>query len=254
MSLYLFCGLNSNLFNSKCNVGETLKTINTGIKMTHYFGFVPSDELKALIIEAEQVVESNDKTDYYPYRDALTHQTARDLTDKLLVGLVDIIPNPERQASMRKIVGTIERATDTLLNILLGKENNEEVMPSFHFLRDQATFIDNEGVKRIGFKLSDADAKIIDDGFAAITPEHVDRVAFKKALETVNEETLTHFISRYSETLKLGMIKRKSVPVAKAAIDKGMSMALNKLLPDLPDASLNRLANYYRPFIVKKPE
>lgn len=222
--------------------------------MAHYFGFIPSDELKALIIEAEQIVESNVETNYYPYRDALTHQTARDLTDKLLVGLVDIIPNPERQAAMRKVVGTVEKATDTLLNILLGKENNEEVLPSFHFLRDKATFIDNEGEKRIGFKLSDADAKIIDAGFAAVTPEHVDMKTFKTALETMNEETLTHFISRYAETLKLGMIKRKSVPVAKAAIDKGMTMALNKLLPDLPDASLNRLANYYRPFIVKKPE
>lgn len=222
--------------------------------MTHYFGFVPSPKLKALIEEAEQVIATDAKVDYYPYRDALSHQTARDLIDNLLVGLVDIIPNPERQASMRKIVGTIERAADTLLNILLGKENNEEVLPSFHFLRDRATFIDNEGVKRIGFKLSDADAKTITEGFAAITPEHVDRPTFKTALETVNEETLTHFVSRYSETLKLGMIKRKSVPVAKAAIDKGMSMALNKLLPDLPDTSLNRLADYYRPFIVKKPE
>ena len=222
--------------------------------MAHYFGFVPSDKLKALIIEAEQVVESNEEVEYYPYRDALTHQTARDLTDKLLVGLVDIIPNPERQASMRKVVVTVERATDTLLNILLGKENNEEVMPSFHFLRDRATFIDNDGIKRVGFKLSEEHAEIIDKGFAAITPEHVDRAVFKKALETVNEETLTHFISRFSETLKLGMIKRKSVPVAKAAIDKGMSMALNKLLPDLPDSSLNRLANYYRPFIIEKPE
>ena len=37
---------------------------------------------------------------------------------------------------MRKIVATIERATDTLLNILLGKENNEDVLPSFHFLKD----------------------------------------------------------------------------------------------------------------------
>ena len=222
--------------------------------MTYYFGFVPSEQLKALIIEAEQVIASDTKTDYYPYRDALSHQTARDLTDKLLVGLVDIIPNPERQASMRKIVGTIERATDTLLNILLGRENNEEVLPSFHFLRDKATFIDNEGMKRVGFKLSEADAKIINEGFAAITPEHVDRAKFKAALEIVNEETLTHFISRYAETLKLGMIKRKSVPMAKAAIDKGMSMALNKLLPDLPDSSLNRLANYYRPFIIEKPE
>lgn len=222
--------------------------------MTHYFGFVPSPKLKELIEEAEQVIATDAKVDYYPYRDALSHQTARDLIDNLLIGLVDIIPNPERQASMRKIVGTIERAADTLLNILLGKENNEEVLPSFHFLRDRATFIDNEGVKRVGFKLSDADAKTIDEGFAAITPEHVDRAKFKTALETVNEETLTHFVSRYAETLKLGMIKRKSVPVAKAAIDKGMNMALNKLLPDLPDASLNRLANYYRPFIVKKPE
>ena len=222
--------------------------------MAHYFGFVPSDKLKALIIEAEQVIASDTKTDYYPYRDALTHQTARDLIDNLLVGLVEIIPNPERQASMRKVVATVERATDTLLNILLGKENNEEVMPSFHFLRDQATFIDNEGLKRVGFKLTEQDTAIIQKGFAAITPENVDTKTFKTALETMNEETLTHFISRFADTLKLGMIKRKSVPVAKAAIDKGMSMALNKLLPDLPDSSLNRLANYYRPFIVEKPE
>ena len=222
--------------------------------MAHYFGFVPSDKLKALIIEAEQVIASDTKTDYYPYRDALTHQTARDLIDNLLVGLVEIIPNPERQASMRKVVATVERATDTLLNILLGKENNEEVMPSFHFLRDHATFIDNEGLKRVGFKLTEQDTAIIQKGFAAITPENVDTKTFKIALETMNEETLTHFISRFADTLKLGMIKRKSVPVAKAAIDKGMSMALNKLLPDLPDSSLNRLANYYRPFIVEKPE
>ncbi len=222
--------------------------------MAHYFGFVPSDKLKALIIEAEQVITSEVKTDYYPYRDALTHQTARDLIDNLLVGLVEIIPNPERQASMRKVVATVERATDTLLNILLGKEDNEEVMPSFHFLRDHATFIDNEGLKRVGFKLTEQDTAIIQKGFAAITPENVDTKTFKIALETMNEETLTHFISRFADTLKLGMIKRKSVPVAKAAIDKGMSMALNKLLPDLPDSSLNRLANYYRPFIVEKPE
>ncbi len=222
--------------------------------MAYYFGFVPSDKLKALISEAEQVVASNEQVDYYPYRDALTHQTARDLTDNLLVGLVEIIPNPERQAAMRKIVAMIERSTDTLLNILLGKESNEDVLPSFHFLRDQATFMDNEGVKRVGFKLSDSDAKTVNTGFAAITPEHVDMQSFKKALETMNEATLTHFISRYAETLKLGMIKRKSVPVAKAAIDKGMNMALNKLLPDLPDRSLNRLADYYRPFIIEKSE
>lgn len=222
--------------------------------MAHYFGFPPSDSLKVMIDDAAQAVVSDEPVEYYLHRDALTHQTARDLIDNLLVGLVEIIPNPERQASMRKIVGTIEKAADTLLNILLSKENNEDVLPSFHFLRDQATFIDNEGVSRVGYQLSEKDAQTITEGFASVTPDNVDMVKFKKALETMNEQTLTHFISRYAETLKLGMFKRKSVPVAKAAIDKGMSMALNKLLPDLPIDSLNRLANYYRPFIVEKPE
>ncbi|MGP9492825.1 hypothetical protein [Psychrobacter sp. AOP7-B1-24] len=222
--------------------------------MAHYFGFIPSDKLKAAIAEAEQVIASNETVDYYPYRDALTHQTARDLIDSLLVGLVEITPNPERKASMQKIVTTVEKTADTLLNVLLGKENNEEVLPSFHFLRERATFIDNEGVMRVGFKLSETDAEIITKGFSAITPEHVDMALFRAALETMNDQTLTHFISNYAETLKLGIIKRKSVPVAKAAIDKGMRIALHKLLPDLPDSSLNRLANYYRPFIVEKPE
>ncbi|MBE0440993.1 MAG: hypothetical protein ACTH7W_00970 [Psychrobacter sp.] len=222
--------------------------------MAHYFGFIPSDKLKAAIAEAEQVIASNETVAYYPYRDALTHQTARDLIDSLLVGLVEITPNPERKASMQKIVATVEKTADTLLNVLLGKENNEEVLPSFHFLRERATFIDNEGVMRVGFKLSETDAETITKGFSAITPEHVDMPLFRAALETMNDQTLTHFISNYAETLKLGIIKRKSVPVAKAAIDKGMRIALHKLLPDLPDSSLNRLANYYRPFIVEKPE
>ena len=60
--------------------------------MAYYFGFVPSDKLKALISEAEQVVASNEQVDYYPYRDALTHQTARDLIDNLLVGLLKLFP------------------------------------------------------------------------------------------------------------------------------------------------------------------
>lgn len=222
--------------------------------MAHYFGFIPSDELKILIKEAEQIIESKQSVDYYPYRDVLTKQTAKDLIDNLLVGLIDNIPNPERQAAMSKIIITIEKAADTLLNILLGKENNEEIMPSFNFLKDKATFIDNEGFSRVGFKLTEQQAQKIVEGFAAVTPESVDAVKFRAALETMNEATLTHFITRFAETLKLGMIKRKSVPMAKAAIDKGMSMALNKLLPDLPDTSMNRLANYYRPFIVENSQ
>lgn len=218
--------------------------------MTHYFGFLPSDKLSAMIDEAERIIESHEEVDYYPYRNELTQQIASELIDNLLVSLIDVIPNPERQASMRKIVGTIERATETLLNVLLGKDKNEDIMPSFNFLKKQSMFIDNEGMRRVGFALSKQTAQTIIDGFAAVTPETVDKAQFKIALETMTEESLTHFISKFTETLKLGMIKRSSIPVAKAGIDKGMSMALNKLLPQLPDDGLNRLAGFYRPFLI----
>ncbi|WP_201527075.1 MULTISPECIES: hypothetical protein [Psychrobacter] len=218
--------------------------------MTHYFGFLPSDKLNGMIDEAERIIDSNEKVEYYPYRNELTQQIASELIDNLLISLIDVIPNPERQASMRKIVGTIERATETLLNVLLGKDKNEDIMPSFNFLKNQSMFIDNNGMRRVGFALSKQSAQTIIGGFAAVTPETVDKAKFKIALETMTEESLTHFISKFTETLKLGMIKRQSIPVAKAGIDKGMSMALNKLLPQLPDDGLNRLARFYRPFLI----
>ena len=218
--------------------------------MTYYFGFLPSDKLNQMIDEAEQLISSQSMVDYYPYRNALTQQIARELNDNLLVSLIDVIPNPERKAAMQKIVGTIERTTETLLNVLLGKDNNEDILPSFDFLKNQSMFIDNKGMRRVGFKLSESTAHTINEGFAAVTPDTVDRDKFKIALETMTEASLHHFMTRFTETLKLGMIKRKSVPVAKAAVDKGMGMALNKLLPQLPDAGLNRLATFYRPYLL----
>lgn len=219
--------------------------------MTYYFGFIPSAKLNDMIDEAEHIITSNKQVDYYPYRNELTQKIAYELVNNLLVSLIDVIPNPERQAAMRKIVGTIERTTETLLNVLLGKDKNEDVIPSFNFLKNQSMFIDNDGIRRVGFELSETSAQTVIQGFAAVTPDAIDKDKFKTALETMNEESLTHFISRFTETLKLGMIKRKSIPVAKSAIDKGMSMAINKLLPQLPDAGLNRLAGFYRPFFIK---
>ncbi|WP_367103192.1 hypothetical protein [uncultured Psychrobacter sp.] len=222
--------------------------------MAKYFGFIPSDKLSEMIDEAEHIITSNQQVDYYPYRNKLTQQIARELIDNLLVGLIDVIPNSERQAAMRKIVSTVERTTETLLSVLLGKDKNEDIMPSFNFLKNESMFIDNEGKRRVGFKLSDSADQTITEGYAAVTPDDVDKAKFKAALETMNEEALTHFITHFTETLKLGMIKRSSIPVAKAGIDKGMSMALNKLLPQLPDAGLNRLASFYRPFFIEKSE
>lgn len=221
--------------------------------MTDFFGFLPSKKLSDMIDDATTIIDEQQNIDYYPYRNALTQQIASELIDNLLVNLVDVIPNAERKEAMRKIVGTVERATETLLNILLGKDKNEDILPSFYFLKNDAMFLDNDGKRRIGFKLDEDTASDIQKGFAAtedLPINDTDKALFKKALIAMNEAALYHFITKFTETLKLGMVKRKSIPVAKAAIDRGMALALNKLLPQLPDDGLARLANFYRPYLI----
>ena len=222
--------------------------------MTTYFGFLPSEKLSNMIDEATTIINEKQDVDYFPYRNALTQQIASEQIDNLLLNLLDVIPNAERREAMRKIVGTVERATETLLKILLGKDSNEDILPSFYFLKNDTVFLDSHGERRVGFLLADTTVAIIEKGFAATDNSPMsdsDKAAFKAALMAMNEAALYHFITKFTETLKLGMVKRKSIPVAKAAIDKGMALALNKLLPQLPDDGLARLANFYRPYLVR---
>lgn len=221
--------------------------------MSQYFGFKPSSDLSNLIDEADALISTGKDVPYYPYRDKIAHQIAREIIDNLLISLIDVIPSPDRQASMRKIVTSIENSTDTMLNILLNKDKNKDVLPTFAFMKE-SIFEDNDGNRRIGFKLTEKAADKIITGFEAVTEDSVDMEKFKLGLEIMNHEVLTHFITNFADTLKLGIFKRNAVPVAKIAIDKGLNMAINKLFPQLPDDALNRLVTFYRPYIVQIDE
>ena len=220
--------------------------------MPHYFGFVPSTKLATMIDEYDELL-AGDPAEYslYPHRDAVTKQIASEIIDNLLVSLIDVIPNPERKAKMQNIVGTIQSSTDTMLGVILGKDKNKDILPSVDYLKKDTMFTDDEGQTRIGFQLSPDKAQTIIEGFEAVTPDNVDDKKFKQSLETMNHAVLHHFIGEFTDTLPLGFIKRKSVPLAQAGIKKGLDMATGKLFPQLPIDAKNRLANFYRPFIVE---
>lgn len=222
--------------------------------MAHYFGFTPSQKLSDMIDEAEHIIYTKADVDYYPYRNALVQQIARELNDNFLVRLVQTTPNPERKAAMDKIATTIERSTESMLKVLLGKDSNEDILPSFYFLENETMFIDNEGKRRVGFQLTDAQVQTIYKGFDAVSDDHVDLADFRQALITMSDAAMYHFMTRFTQTLKLGMIKRRAIPVTKAAIDKGVGIALNRLLPQLPNDGVNRLAQFYRPYFIEIPD
>lgn len=220
--------------------------------MTHYFGFKPSEKLSNLIDEANQIVQSNSNEPYYPIRNDISQQIGRELIDNLLVNLISVIPDEDRKKRMKSIVVKIESATESMLNLLLGKDKNADVMVNMRYLEEETVFVDNDGERRVGFKLDEKQAQTIIEGFNAVNEDSADREKLQKALKAMNHAIIDHFIVRFSETLPLGMIKRKSVPVAKAGINKVLDIAISKLFPELPLASLNRLVNFYKPFIIEK--
>lgn len=220
--------------------------------MTYYFGFEPTEKLENMIIQAEEMVNSGENTPYYPLRNDIAQQIGQEIIENLLVNLINVIPDPERQEKLRGVVTKIESAAETMLNILLGKDKNKDVMPNFDYMSNETVFEDNEGKMRVGFKLEDAQAQTILEGFEATTAEDCDKQKLIKALFTMNHAVVDHFITRFSETLPLGLIKRKSVPMAKAGINKALEIAINKLLPEMPPEALNRLVNFYSHFLIKK--
>ncbi|WP_019672956.1 hypothetical protein [Psychrobacter lutiphocae] len=220
--------------------------------MTYYFGFKPTEKLKHMINEAEQKISSNSSEPYYPLRNDISHQIAHEIISNLLVNLISVIPDEERKAKMKGIVSKIESAADTMLNILLGKDKNKDVLPNFEYLKNETVFDDNDGEMRIGFVLDDAVAQTIHTGLDSVTEDSVDHDKLRHALFAMNHAVVDHFITRFSETLPLGMFKRNAIPVAKAGINKALEMAINKLLPQLPQESLQRLVAFYRPFVVEK--
>lgn len=220
--------------------------------MTYYFGFEPTEDLSEQIDHANHIISSGEKVTYYPIRNKISQQIGRELIDSMLVNLISFIPDPERQEKMRGLIIKIEHATESMLNMLLGKDKNHEVIPNFEYMKNETVFEDNSGVMRVGFQLKEATAKTILEGFEATTPESVDKEKLTQALFAMKDAVLEHFIIRFAETLPLGLIKRKSVPIAKSGINKIIEMAIHRLLPQLSTEALNRLVDFYRPFIVKK--
>lgn len=219
--------------------------------MTTYFGFIPSDTLNKQIDDIINVIENNTKTDYYPYRNEVTKQIGHELVDNLLTQIIELMQDPERKQRLQKVVKTIHSAVDTLLKHILGKDSNDKVIDSYHFLTDKSLFVDNEGVRRVGFPLSDTIAQHIISSFALAensTPPHTQ---LQHAVDSMINANLEHFLKDFSATLNLGLLKRKAVPIAEVAISKGAELAIHKIMPDMPSDAAQRLCNHYQKLIVE---
>ncbi len=221
----------------------------------YYFGFLPSALLIQNINELNQLVANRSNERYDTYRNQIVHLISKELLEAMLVKLIDNLPDTsERKAHLIKICQSIETAVDKLIDTIIGSASNQEVLPSVDFLQQKTLLVDNQGQQRIGFQLEENLARNLLKSFANVKQGNgISEVKnLTDLLTQLSQASLQHFLTDFTKTLNLGLLKRSAIPIAHGVIAKGVDIAVHKLLPQLQQEALERLVNYYGQLIVEK--
>ncbi|MGL5253359.1 MAG: hypothetical protein ACRC7U_09520 [Moraxella sp.] len=225
--------------------------------MSYYFGFLPSEELNNTINHAYALIHSHSSERYDVYRDKITHLTNKELMDSLLIKLIESLPDEsERRTHLIKTAATIEATSDKLINTLLSPTKNDDVLASFHFFDQYVLKTDPHGARRICVPLDDAHATRLLQCIANVQAgkgieeqQHIIRL-----FTELTKACLQHFLVDFTKTLNLNMLKRTAIPVAESVITKVIDLALHRLIPQMPQASLERFTKHYEGLIFKIDE
>ncbi len=220
--------------------------------MPYYFGFVPSAELNETIDKAYQLIADKSSERYDVYRDKITHLTNQELMENMLVQLIESLPDEsERKAHLIKVSHTIETTTDKLINTVLSPTDNPDVLSSFNFFDKRVLVKDNQGQRRISVPLDDklgADlVTVIERVQQGHGREEVDNLT--RLFTQLTQVSLQHFLVDFTKTLPLNLLKRGAIPVADSLISKVLDVALHRLIPQMPQESLERFTKHYATLI-----
>ncbi len=220
--------------------------------MTAYFGFVPSKQLSSDIDTALAKATANNGEPLYPYRDKVAKGVNDELLNATLIEMAAMLPEGERKKSLHKHAQTIQGVAGKMLEQMLGKAENSDVLGSVDFMKSGLS-IDPSGQRRTGFVLPDALARDMKKTFAAIAQGDVANQ--KKNLATVMKQfadlALQNYIHDFNKTLNLGLFKRGAASMAHTAIEKVLHLVINSMIPSLSDAETQQLAAHYDRLIYK---
>ncbi len=220
--------------------------------MSYYFGFVPSTELNATIDKAYELIATHSNERYDVYRDKITHMVNKELMDAMLIKLIESMPEgSERKAHLIKASHTIESTTNKLVNTVLSPTENAQVLPSFQFFDKKVLVNDPTGQRRVSIPLDDQLAtdllttfEQVKQGNGKAQTDNLTRV-----FTQLTQACLQHFLVDFTKTLPLNILKRGAIPVADSVIKKVLDMALHRLIPQMPQESLERFVSYYASLI-----
>lgn len=214
----------------------------------YYFGFTPSDELFSNIQSVYGLIEQNSDENLTPYRDKIVRLTSQEMLNAMLIQLIQSMPdNLDRKQRLIALSKHIETTSDKLIGTILTPAKNSEILPSFEFFDKQVVKYDKEKMK-ICFPLSDRLASKLFACFDNVANGNgkAENARLAVVFSELSQACLQHFLTDFTQTLPLNRLKRGAVSLAHGVLEKAIKMALNHLIPQLPQASLERFTAYYQ--------
>ncbi len=213
--------------------------------MTAYFGFIPSETLKNNTEKALLQAKEGGSEPMYIVRDLVSLGITDELIDISLVQLVHMLPPSDKRDTMEKLANFIKSTVHVLMKQLLSKEPDEKVLKSTQFLSESTNVY--QGQMRIGAVLPDDLVAKLKHSFAEVFAGNGESVRddLRTQFKQFSDVMVQHFMVDFTETLDLGMFKRKASQLAQSGITKALHVAMDRLIPNLSPEELKVFTKHY---------
>lgn len=222
--------------------------------MITYFAFKPDAAVQQRI---DELLKNLDAGSSEPQHELHT-RVSIEITDEILKYSVEDLMHrfkagTEGTGILATLLNLLKSTTHMLVRQMLGKHDNKEVARMAQYLRSRRVVANGEVL--YGFEMPPELTQSFQRIFAAISAgdgvPHKDELL--AAMLSFAELGLKRFYDDFTAPIELGFIKRKGSDLGRGTLNKGIHMALNKLIPQLRQKELEVLAAYYGSLFIEIP-
>lgn len=207
------------------------------------FGFLPSTELLETMHYGLRVKNSGEGLT--PIRNEIALSINEEILTILLIDLMKQFPSSDKSETGLKLARYLKASVVTLLQSIWSDAPNKIAKTSIEFY-GQSLFKAADQQYRVGFSLDPRLFTNLQQNLVHIQAgERVHQAALAETYKQWAEAIVRHFLTNFSQTLELDMLKAKTLDSASSTLLKAIYIALDKIIMNLNRNELKLLANYH---------
>lgn len=219
--------------------------------MTTYVSIKLDDATQGGIDELLRNLDSGTSAPQHDLHTRVSLATADAILKNIVEDMMERFGGGEGAGILHTLLGLLKGSTHVLIKQLLGKADNAEVAKMAVYLRDRRVVVNND--VRFGFQMPAEMAASFSRIFEAIRAGQgkENRAALNDLMQKFADLAVARYLDDFTAPMDLGFIKRKAAELGRGTINKGVHVALNKLIPSLGQKELEIFQDFFSGMIAE---